>query len=121
MVPRRTSGAAIARLQASGVRVSIRSCSHAISILVISIESGAPQLTVERRAAPQFFREKKVIFTVSPINCELPGLVTVTSTVLYRYARFAVDRSEKDKPEGNSVGLGQGLGQPQQKAQLRAT
>jgi len=73
--------------------------------------------------APIFsnFREKKVIFTVSPINCELPGLVTVTSTVLYRYARFAVDRSEKDKPEGNSVGLGQGLGQPQQKAQLRAT
>jgi hypothetical protein len=56
-----------------------------------------------------------------PINCELPGLVTVTSTVLYRYARFAVDRSVKDKPEGNSVGLGQGLGQPQQKAQLRAT
>jgi len=49
----------------------------------------------------------------------LPGLVTVT--VLYRYARFAVDRSVKDKPEGNSVGLGQGLGQPQQKAQLRAT
>jgi hypothetical protein len=93
-------------------------------------KSGAPQLTVERRAALpaeprpnffQFFREKKVIFTVSPINCELPGLVTVTSTVLYRYARFAVDRSVKDKPEGNSVGLGQGLGQPQQKAQLRAT
>ena len=43
------------------------------------------------------------------------------STIQYftgtRYARFAVDRSVKEKPEGNSVGLGQ----PQQKAQLRAS
>ena len=97
-------------------------CDLVISIALarLSLELRNSPLSAGPRCPP-CRAPNKVIFTVSPINCELPGLVTVTSTVLYRYARFAVDRSEKDKPEGNSVGLGQGLGQPQQKAQLRAT
>jgi len=94
----------------------MRSVVISIALARLSLELRNSPLSAGPRCPP-CRAPKKVIFTVSPINRELPGLVTVTSTVLYRYARFAVDRSEKDKPEGNSVGLGQ----PQQKAQLRAT